>query len=62
MMTQNKSVLANIGQGIAWAGFWIGLGLFSFQGKGCEPSSKDKHQIIDVKNDLKNSKDKDIKI
>lgn len=34
-----KSAMSSIGHGIAWAGFWIGLGLFNFQGKGCATGS-----------------------
>ena len=34
-----KSAMSSIGYGIAWAGFWIGLGLFNFQGKGCTTGS-----------------------
>lgn len=31
----------SLGQGLAWFGFWIGLGLWNFEGKGCSPSWKD---------------------
>lgn len=34
-----KRAMNSIGHGIAWAGFWIGFGLFNFQGKGCATGS-----------------------
>ena len=34
----NNKWAEHIGWGIAWMGFWIGLGLYNFQ--GCVPHSK----------------------
>jgi len=34
-----KEGLKHLGYGLAWMGFWIGLGLFNFQGKGCSSGS-----------------------
>lgn len=35
-----ESAAKRIGEGIAWLGFWIGLGLYNFQGQGCSPREK----------------------
>ena len=34
-----RKAMSSIGYGIAWAGFWISLGLFNFLGKGCATGS-----------------------
>ena len=31
--------MKHVGYGLCWLGFWIGLGLFNFQGKGCAEHS-----------------------
>ena len=33
----------HIGYGLAWMGFWIGLGIYNFQ--GCVPQVKVAHEI-----------------
>lgn len=40
--------MKDIGMGIAWMGFWIGLGLYNFQ--GCVPQVK---EVIEYKQGFK---------
>ena len=47
---QFKRAMSSIGYGIAWAGFWIGFGLFNFQGKGCTTGSP---TVEAIRNELK---------
>lgn len=44
-MNETLEAAKRIGQGIAWAGFWIGLGLYNFQGKACNDEAKTLHDL-----------------
>ena len=44
-MNETLEAAKRIGQGIAWAGFWIGLELYNFQNKDCTGYATTAHEL-----------------
>lgn len=51
--------MKEIGEGIAWLGFWIGLGLYNFQ--GCQYDSREAQKIIKERYDYQLYKERESK-
>lgn len=43
----DEKAAKHIGYGFAWLGFWIGLGLYNFQ--GCVPQAKEWRSLREAK-------------